>query len=117
MTAGFSRLQIVSTLQDDIRVAQTSDVWVQSMIQRVYQGTAPNFEIRDEILRFRDRICVPKDTDLRQRILSEAHSTAYSAYPGSTKMYQDLKRGFWWSGMKKDILDFVTRCLIVSRSK
>ena len=81
------------------------------MIQRVYKGTAPDFEIRDEILRFRDRVCVPEDTDLRQRILSEAHSTAYSAHPGSTKMYQDLKRGFWWSGMKKDISEFIARCL------
>ena len=54
VSAGFSRLQIVSTLSDEIREAQRSDQWVQMMVQRVSKGTMPDFEIRDEILRFRD---------------------------------------------------------------
>ncbi|KAA3484292.1 Retrotransposable element Tf2 [Gossypium australe] len=45
-------------------------------------------------------ICVPKDIELIQKILHEAHSGCLSVHPGSTKMYNDLKKLYWWSGMK-----------------
>jgi len=32
-------------------------------------------------------------------------------------MYNDLKRQFWWHGMKRDISDFVSRCLICQQVK
>ncbi|KAA3469991.1 DNA/RNA polymerases superfamily protein [Gossypium australe] len=48
-------------------------------------------------------ICVPKNSKLIQKILHEAHSGCLSVHPGSTKMYNDLKQLYWWSGMKRDI--------------
>ena len=47
----------------------------------------------------------------------EAHSEYFSIHPGSTKMYQYLKMSFWWSGMKRDISEFVTKCLVCQRVK
>ena len=61
---------------------------------------------------FRDRACVPKDNELIRNILQEAHDSSMSIHPGSTKMYNDLKETYWWNGMKKDISEFVSRCLI-----
>jgi hypothetical protein len=52
---------------------------------------------------FKNRICVPKIKELRETILKEAHDSAYSIHPGSTKMYQDLKQRYWWNDMKKDV--------------
>nr|GFD14777.1 retrotransposon protein, putative, Ty3-gypsy subclass [Tanacetum cinerariifolium] len=40
-----------------------------------------------------------------------------SVHPGSTKMYHDLKQHFWWSGMKRDVATFVSRCLICQQVK
>jgi hypothetical protein len=51
---------------------------------------------------FKDRLCVPNITSIRELILKEAHETAYSIHPSSEKMYQDLKKRFWWYGMKRD---------------
>ncbi|KAF3629585.1 hypothetical protein FXO37_28886 [Capsicum annuum] len=48
--------------------------------------------------------------DLRQRILTEAHSKHYSIHPGAMKLYHDLREIYWWSGMKRDIAKFVARC-------
>ena len=48
--------------------------------------------------------------DLRKLILSEAHDTAYSIHPGSTKMYYDLKERFWWYGMKRSVAEYVAIC-------
>jgi hypothetical protein len=49
---------------------------------------------------------VPDVKDLRKLILSEAHDTAYSIHPGSTKMYYDLKEQFWWYGMKRSVAEY-----------
>ncbi|WVZ95870.1 hypothetical protein U9M48_041579 [Paspalum notatum var. saurae] len=46
------------------------------------------------ILRFKGRLCVPKIGKTRETILEEAHNSAYSIHPGSTKMYLDLKQGY-----------------------
>ncbi|KAG8483030.1 hypothetical protein CXB51_021959 [Gossypium anomalum] len=71
----------------------------------------------DDCLRFRSRLCVPRNSELILMILNEAHSSRMSIHPGSTKMYNDLKRRFWWSGMKRDISDFVSKCLICQQVK
>jgi hypothetical protein len=47
---------------------------------------------------FKDKICVPEVGSLRETILEEAHDSDYSIHPGSTKMYQDLKRKHWSYG-------------------
>nr|GFA92236.1 retrotransposon protein, putative, Ty3-gypsy subclass [Tanacetum cinerariifolium] len=47
----------------------------------------------------------------------KAHSSPFSVHPGSTKMYHDLKQHFWWSGMKRDVATFVSRCLICQQVK
>ena len=44
-------------------------------------------------------------------------ATPYTAHPGSTKMYQDLRRNFWWDGMKMDISKFVHKCLFCQQVK
>ena len=42
-------------------------------------------------LRYRERVVVPQLTDFREEILREFHCSRFSMYPGSTKMYQDLR--------------------------
>ncbi len=54
-------------------------------------------------------MCVPDDGKLKTSILKEAHNSVYAMHPGSNKMYRDLKPHYWWLGMKKDIVDYVTR--------
>jgi hypothetical protein len=68
-------------------------------------GKAPDF-IEDEqgTIWFKKRICVPKIEHLRQLILREAHDSAYSLHPGSTKMYHDLKEKYGWYGLKEMLL-------------
>ncbi|XP_059671067.1 uncharacterized protein LOC132316607 [Cornus florida] len=68
-------------------------------------------------MRFRGRLCVPNLADLKREILEEAHHSRYTVHPGGTKMYHDLKRQFWWEGMKRDVAEFVSRCLTCQRVK
>nr|GFC80939.1 retrotransposable element Tf2 [Tanacetum cinerariifolium] len=59
----------------------------------------------DNVLWQNTRLVVPNDASLREALLTEAHSSPFSVHPSSTKMYHDLKQHFWWSGMKRDLLD------------
>ncbi|GJW89348.1 putative reverse transcriptase domain-containing protein [Tanacetum coccineum] len=52
---------------------------------------------------FEDRLCVLNDQALREKVMTEAHSSPFTIHPGSTKMYRDLKQYFWWNGMKQDM--------------
>ena len=70
----------------------------------VLQCQSRNFAIDSKgTLRLGTKLCVPNVDELRKYIMEEAHFSAYSIYPGSTKMYHDLKGTYWWNGMKKDI--------------
>ena len=71
----------------------------------------------DGLLRFLGRIYVPLLDELRTMILSEAHRAPYSAHRGVKKMHADLRHLFYWSRMKRDISDFVARCLECQRVK
>ena len=71
----------------------------------------------DGFVYYRDRVCVPNDDELKKSILEQAHSGSFAMHPGSTKMYQDLKTSYWWSGMKRDVLEFVTKCMVCQKVK
>ena len=63
------------------------------------------------------RLCVPDVGGLNKEIMEEAHSSAYAMHPRSTKMYHTLREHYWWRGMKKDVAEFVSRCLICQQVK
>ncbi|GJU50731.1 putative reverse transcriptase domain-containing protein [Tanacetum coccineum] len=60
----------------------------------------------DRILCLNGKSCLPCYGDLRTVIMHESHKSKYSIYPGSDKMYQDLKKLYWWPNMKADIALF-----------
>ena len=63
------------------------------------------------------RMCVPIVDDIRKAIMEEAHCSAYAMYPDSTKMLRTIKENYWWSGMKRDIAEFVSKCLVCQQVK
>ncbi|KAK9010290.1 hypothetical protein V6N11_036801 [Hibiscus sabdariffa] len=72
---------------------------------------------RKVAVELRAMIVVPDNGELRQTILTEAHSSPFSMYPGSTKMYRDLKGGYYWVGLKKYVAEFVSKCMVCQRVK
>lgn len=71
----------------------------------------------DNVCYFVGRFWIPLTGGIRNLILTEAHKSKYSIYPGAHKMYHDLKDLYWWSGMKKDIAIYVGKCLTCSKVK
>ncbi|WVZ97634.1 hypothetical protein U9M48_043151 [Paspalum notatum var. saurae] len=76
------------------------------------------FTLDDQgVLWFKNRLVVPKDMELRKRILDEAHTSMFTMHPGSNKIYQDLKQKFWWTHMKREIATYVSKCDMCQRIK
>src|SRR5512136_2986103 len=111
-------LAVQPTLESQIREAQKEDEGIKELIERIQEKKDTNFSIDDQgTVWCGPRICVPAKKELRDLILKEAHESAYSIHPGSTKMYQDIKAYFWWAGMKRDVAEYVALCDICQRVK
>ena len=71
----------------------------------------------DSNLRYRGWVVVPQSVDLREEILREFHCSRFAVHPGGMKLYYDLHRQYYWSGMKKHVREFIRRCLTCQQVK
>jgi hypothetical protein len=86
--------------------------------QRMESGEAQYFrQDADGVLWFNDRLVVPNDFELHHKIMDEAHCSWYSILMGTNKMYQDLRKNFWWTRMKREIAKYVSECDTCRRIK
>jgi hypothetical protein len=111
-------IELEPTLEQDIRKGQKDDEKINEILQLIIDGKCKDFcEDAEGVVWFKDRLCVPDIKLFRGLILKEAHETTYSIHPGSEKMYQDLKKRFWWYGMKREIAEYVVVCDSCQRIK
>ena len=93
--------------------AQKSDEKISAIVSQNREGKETEFSVNEDgFLYYRDPVCVPNDDEFKKSIIEEAHNGSFVIHPGSTKMYQDLKTSYWWSRMKRDVSEFVTRCMV-----
>ncbi|KAD2805327.1 hypothetical protein E3N88_38704 [Mikania micrantha] len=112
--------QVVITLNflDQLKEAQVEALREENVcIERIF-GQVKSLEENDYGVKTRfGRMWVPRGGDIRKKILDEAHKTRYSIHPGATKMYQDLKKHYWWPGMKFNVMQYVNRGLTCAQVK
>ncbi|GJY94080.1 reverse transcriptase domain-containing protein [Tanacetum coccineum] len=108
-------MTLQSSIKDRILAAQKEVVDEFAGLQK---GLDEMIEQRsDGTLYYLDRIWVPLKGEVRTLIMDEAHKSKYSVHPGADKMYYDLRDRYWWPGMKKDIAEYVSKCLTCLKVK
>jgi hypothetical protein len=113
-----NNIALIPTIKEDVIAAQRTDVGMGHLCQRLVLGEAQCFwQDVDGVLWFKDRLVVLKDFELRCNIMDEAHCSWYSIHPGTNKMYQYLKKNFWWMRIKWEITNYVSECGICRRVK
>jgi hypothetical protein len=108
------------TLHEQISMAQIGDKGVQ-VIKEMLEQKVDKYKCfcQDSkgVLWFEDRLVVPKNPELKKKILDEPHLSKFSMHPGSNKMYHDLRSLYWWTRMKREIAKYVSECDTCQRIK
>jgi hypothetical protein len=80
-------MEVGSSLLQEIQRGQLEGEKVQEIKRNIKEEKSPGFSEDDEgVLWYKGRICVPKVKELKDKILHEAHESAYSIHPGGNKM-------------------------------
>jgi hypothetical protein len=96
-----TEMEVGSNLFQEIQKGQVEDEKIQEVRHNIKEEKSPDFsEYEEGVLCYKGRICVPSVKELKDKILHEAHKSAYSIHPRGNKMYHDLKATYWWYGMK-----------------
>jgi hypothetical protein len=110
-------MEVDSTLLQDIQKGQLEDEKIQEIKHNIKKEKSLGFtEDNQGVLWYKRRICVPNVKELKDKILHEAHKSAYSIHPGRNKMYQSLDTTYQWYGIKRDV-KYVTRATPIKESK
>jgi len=80
-----NQVSIQFDLYDKIKEAQHRDTQIRKIMKKVQEGELKEFQIEDDILKFRRRLCVPDVAEIKEEIMQEAHCTPYTAHPGAQK--------------------------------
>ena len=111
-------LQVRPSIRDQIKEAQMEDSYLKTMTGKVEMGRNKQFTIREDgTMVIKGRACVPDISELRKHIMNKAHNAPYAMYPGSIKMYQNIKPFYWWPMMRKDVTEFVAKYLTCQQVK
>ena len=113
-------LAAVSTCETNVKErvsnAQEPDTFFQTVtLYLEKEPTGIKYEgyqmIDGGLLTYRNRLYIPNCDDLKRFILDELHKRPYSGHPGYQKMITATRRQFYWPGMKKDIAEYLSKCI------
>jgi hypothetical protein len=106
-----TKMEVGSNLFQEIRKGQVEDEKIQKIKHNVKEEKSPGISEDEEgVLWYKGRICVSNVKELKDKILHEAHESAYSIHPRGNKMYHDLKATYWWYGIKRDVAEYGALC-------
>jgi hypothetical protein len=76
------------------------------------------YEIKEDgLLMHKNRIYVPSSRELRNLVLKKMHDVPYVGHLDYQKRDTIIRRQFFWSGMKKDDIDYITQCMECQKVK
>jgi hypothetical protein len=111
-------IQISCSSESKIIEGQKIDKGIFHIKEKIKEEPSKHFRVhKHDVLWFDDRLVVPKDRELKNKLMDEAHLLKLSIHPESSKIYQELRPRYWWTKMKKEIAAYVARCDTCCRVK
>jgi hypothetical protein len=124
LSAGTTCAEAEDTLEQDIRNAVDRDPQVIDAIQ-LLKKQGPNqlaqgltdWEERDGLIFYKGRVYVPKDPNLRAKIVSLCHNSPSAGHPGRRGTLELVNRFYWWPGRTAFVSKYVAGCDTCQRCK
>jgi hypothetical protein len=113
----FSLVPLKVNLREHVLTQLQGDSWYLKVTSNLQSGRQldPKYEGYslevDKLLRYRGRMYIPENGDIRRIILKETHRGLYCLHPGVKKMYADMRKLFFWVCMKCNVVHFIAKCL------
>jgi hypothetical protein len=113
----------ISIIQPDW-IIEARDEWkndekVWTLIQRLQQDSSASdtFTWKNDSLWYKDRLYLCKNSQLKQKVLLELHTSLIGGHSGFLKTYHRVKKDFFWDGLKTDVQRFVAECVVCQQNK
>jgi hypothetical protein len=105
-----------TNVKERVRNSQETDVFFQTMTSYLEQEPTglkyEGYQILDGgMLTYRKRLYIPTCDNLKRFIMDELHKRPYTGHPGYQKMITATRKQFYWPGLKKNIVDYLAKCL------
>eukprot|EP00253_Pinus_taeda_P016059 PITA_16059 len=116
-------LYTISIIQPDwineAREKSKNDGEIWALIQKLQQdsSTYDTFSWQNDSLWYKDHLYLSKNSQLKQKILMELHTSPLGGHSRFLKTYHRVKKEFFWDGLKSDIQKFVVECLVCEKNK
>jgi hypothetical protein len=103
-------------VRERVRNAQETDAFFKTVTSYLRQEpTGMKYEgyqmLEEGLLTYRNRLYIPNCDDLKRFIMDELHKRPYTGHPGYQKMITTTRKQFYWPGLKKDIANYLAKCL------
>ncbi|KAA8539824.1 hypothetical protein F0562_026516 [Nyssa sinensis] len=96
----------------DLQTSWVQDSNIQQLIAELIQNPAshPHFLWQNQMLYYKTRLVVGNSPQLKATLIKEHHATPTGGHSGGERTYRRIKQGFYWKGLKSDVLKFVAEC-------
>ena len=120
--SGFSIHGDERSILDAIKTGKDNDEFVVKAVQELKKGKgrslrAAEWAVEDGLIYFRGKVYVPRDSDLRRRIVEQHHDSAAAGHPGRFKTLELVSRNYWWPQMSRYIGQYTRHCDLCNRAK
>ena len=87
---------------------QVKDKLQQQSLEKRYEGYKLE---EDGLLIYNNKLYIPNVAYLRRMVMDEIHQDPYSSHPGYQKTIATARKQYFWLGMKKDIVEYISKCM------
>jgi hypothetical protein len=105
-------------------IIEARDEWkndekVWTLIERLQQDSSASniFTWKNDSLWYKDCLYLCKNSQLKQKVLLELHTSPVRGHSGFLKTYHRVKNDFFWDGLKTNVQRFVEECLVCQQNK
>jgi len=92
-----------------LREIQRNNTREKEVVQALKKQDGLTWE-EDGVVYIEGRIYVPNNKKIREEILKENHNSVDVGHPGQQRMFDLIKRNYWWPELKENVKKYVQGC-------
>jgi hypothetical protein len=107
-----------SMFLEELKTTLSSDTHLKQLMDSYNNSSEPtHYSVREGLLYWKDKLMIPPEKELIEKLLQEFHSSPIGGHAGITRTMARLKAQFYWPKMQEDVKAFVQRCVICQQAK